>query len=98
MKERPDGFYSRLLETRSRTVLTSGALEPVSDEGGGGYSVFARAFIDTLLENSGPLEGVELFTRVRQKVKVNANQIPQYGNIRLAGHEVGGDFLLVRAR
>jgi hypothetical protein len=41
---------------RSRTVLTSGALEPVADSGGGGHSVFAKVFIESLAQNNGVLD------------------------------------------
>jgi TPR repeat protein len=92
----PDGGYiGRMAEKRARTALTSGGLEPVLDSGGGGHSVFARAFLDVLLENDGVLDGQQLFSRVREPIVVNADQTPEYGNIRLAGHD-GGDFIFVR--
>ena len=44
-----DTYLARLAQKRSRTVLTSGGLEPVSDSGGGReHSVFARAFLTAL--------------------------------------------------
>ena len=70
-------------------------LEPVLDAGGAGHSVFARAFIDVLTENAGVLDGQELFARVREPVTANAEQTPEYGTIRFAGHD-GGDFIFVR--
>jgi hypothetical protein len=39
-----NGFFYRMAERQSRTVLTSGGLEPVLDAGGGEHSVFARLF------------------------------------------------------
>jgi len=36
-----------------------------------------------------------MFERVRQTVVLNADQTPEYSDIRKAGHE-GGDFLFVR--
>ena len=35
-----------------------------------------------------------MFTKIRGKVVVNANQTPEYSDIRMAGHD-GGDFLFV---
>jgi hypothetical protein len=35
------------------------------------------------------------FEQVRQNVVLNADQTPEYSDIRRAGHE-GGDFLFVR--
>ena len=88
-------YYKRMVEKRVRVALTSGGLEPVIDGGGGGHSIFARALIDTLKENEGIIEGTELFQRVRRPVMINAQQTPEYGDVRFAGHE-GGDFIFVR--
>ena len=93
----PD-YLSRMLEKKVRTVLSSGTLEPVSDRGGGRHSVFAKAFMDALRDNSGVKDGTEIFAMVREQVRLNAPQLPQYANIQYAGHEVGGDFLFVRRR
>ena len=84
----------RLAAKRSRTALVSGGLEPVSDGGGGGHSVFTRAFLTALRESTQVLDGQQLFTAVRRPVIVNADQTPEYSDIRLAGHD-GGDFLFV---
>ena len=88
---------ARLAQKRARTVLASGGLEPVADAGGGGHSVFARAFLDALRGNQGVLDMSQIFSTVRHQVMLGAQQTPQYGDIRQAGHE-GGDFLFVRRR
>ncbi|MDP7215749.1 MAG: caspase family protein, partial [Rhodospirillales bacterium] len=95
---RAPGYAARLARLRSRTVLSSGGLEPVADSGGGGHSVFAKALLDVLRGNTVLIDGTDLFAKVRQQVRLNAEQTPQYQNIRMAGHEVGGDFLFVRHR
>jgi uncharacterized caspase-like protein len=87
-------WLERLLEKRSRTVLSSGGLEPVADSGGSGHSVFASALLSVLRENTEIVEAQGLFDPVRQRVVLNANQTPQYSDVRLAGHE-GGDFVFV---
>ncbi len=84
----------RLAAKRSRTALVSGGLEPVSDSGGEGHSVFTQAFLTALRESNEVLDGQQLFTAVRRPVIVNADQTPEYSDIRLAGHD-GGDFLFV---
>ena len=95
---RPPDHLERLAIKRARTVLTSGGLEPVADAGGKGeHSVFAAAFLDELRSNSGVLEGIELFSRIRRPVMLAADQTPEYADIRKAGHD-GGDFLFVRVR
>jgi hypothetical protein len=90
----PD-YILRMAEKRTRVVLTSGGLEPVADSGGGIHSVFAAQFLKALDDNQGVLDGTQLFELVRRNVVLNANQTPQYSDIRMAGHE-GGDFLFVR--
>jgi len=60
--------------------------------------VFAKSLLDVLRNNKTLMDGTQLFANVRQRVRLNANQTPQYQNIRIAGHEVGGDFLFVRKK
>ena len=43
------------------------------------------------------LDGQALYDAVKRPVVLNADQTPQYSDIRRAGHE-GGDFLFVRKR
>ncbi len=93
--QRTPSYFQKIMSKKSRTVLASGGLEPVDDGGGGGLSVFARAFRDVLRDNTGVLEGTELSVQIKKRVRLNAAQIPQYSNIKFAGHEVGGDFLFV---
>jgi hypothetical protein len=88
-------WIKRMLSKRARTALVSGGLEPVMDGGGGGHSVFAKAFLTGLKENRGVIEGQALFDTIKRPVVLNAEQTPQYSDIRRSGHE-GGDFLFIR--
>lgn len=90
-------YLRRLAEKRARVVLTSGGVEPVLDEGGGGHSVFTRVFLDVLEKNRGVMEGTRLFEELRRPVVLNAPQTPEYSDILYAGHE-GGDFLFIRVK
>lgn len=88
-------YWKKMSEKKTRQVMSSGGLEPVLDKGGeGNHSVFASAIINALKENEGILEGTELFTQVRQKVRWNAHQTPMYAPIHLSGHD-GGDFFFI---
>lgn len=89
--------FSRLAQKRARTALVSGGLEPVADSGGGGHSVFAKAFLDSLLANTGVVDMSQIFSSMRRQVILAAQQTPQYGDIRQTGHE-GGDFIFVRRK
>ena len=95
IEQRTPDYLERIVKTKSRTVLTSGGLEPVMDAGGGSHSVFAEAFITLLAGNTDILDASQLFSQLRPKVMVNSDQTPEYGDIRKAGHD-GGDFLFVR--
>ena len=91
-------WVKRMLTKRGRTALVSGGLEPVSDSGiDGKHSVFAEAFLSALRENNNVMDGRALFDAIKRPVVLNADQTPQYSDIRLAGHD-GGDFLLVRQK
>ncbi|MDD9915186.1 MAG: caspase family protein, partial [Rhodospirillaceae bacterium] len=89
-----DTWLQRVAEKRSRTAIVSGGLEPVADTGRGGHSVFANAILAALGENRDILEATALFKQLSRAVVVNADQTPQYADIRRAGHE-GGEFLFV---
>lgn len=98
-KEANQHWLKVMLEKRSRTVLSSGDLQPVLDSGGGGHSVFAKAFLDALNENDELITGQHLYNRVSARVAYAAaaemlEQNPQYAPIRFAGHEAG-DFVFV---
>ena len=91
------------LPKRSRLLLSSGGDKPVLDEGSGGNSVFARAFLDELESNTGILSTPELFGRIRKRVETAAQrnkfvQSPEFKSIKGAGHEVGDFFFVPRAK
>ncbi|MFN3077070.1 MAG: caspase family protein [Alphaproteobacteria bacterium] len=82
---------------RSRNVLASGGIEQVVDGGGKKkHSIFTSAFLDALVNNRSVIDGTTLYNEVRNPVRLNADQMPTYSDIRNANHEVGGDFLFVR--
>lgn len=92
-------WVKTMLEKRSRTVLTSGGLEPVLDSGGGRNSVFAKAFLQVLREYPELLDGQSLHREVSARVAFSAadlgfQQVPEYAPVRFAGHE-SGEFFLV---
>lgn len=96
MSQRNSHYLEQLINKKARTVMTSGGLEPVLDKGGkNDHSIFASALIDALRRNDGIMEGSVLFSQVRRPVAVNADQTPEYADIRKAGHD-GGDFLFVK--
>ncbi len=88
-----------MAKTRSRTVLTSGGLKPVLDQGGGQHSVFAKSFLRTLAENESILEAYKLFRNLAKEVQQTASkfgidQIPEYAPIKHGGHEAGEFFFI----
>ena len=96
MNIRDNDYLRRLVGKKSRTAMTSGGLEPVLDSGGeGGHSVFAGALFEALTSNEGVADTSQLFNVIRRKVALDADQFPEYGDIRRAGHD-GGDFVFVR--
>ena len=61
-------WLQTMAKKRSRTVLTSGGVAPVSDSGGGQHSIFARAFLDVLRQSNFVLSGQQLFQEVSARV------------------------------
>jgi hypothetical protein len=62
--------------------------------GNSDHSVFAAALIEALGQNEDVMDTTELFSKIRRPVMLNADQTPEYSDIRKAGYE-GGDFLFV---
>ena len=90
-------WIDRMTRKRARTALVSGGLEPVADSGREGHSVFANAFMAALRANPDVMDGQALYDAIKRPVVLNADQTPQYSDIRRAGHD-GGDFIFVRKR
>lgn len=89
------GYFKQLSQKKTRVALASGGLEPVEDGSGKQrHSVFASAFIDALKETTQITDGTHIFMKIRRPVLLNADQTPEYGDIRKAGHN-GGDFIFV---
>jgi hypothetical protein len=88
-------YIQKMAQKSARVVLTSGGNEPVVDGGGQGHSIFAKAFIDALQENTGIMEGINLYSKIRQPVVSNSQQTPHYATIHMSGDQ-GGDFLFIR--
>lgn len=86
----------RAAERPARLALTSGALQPVLDDGGGGHSLFTGALL-AVLEAGGPFDARLLHEAVVRRVEPAAQrlglpQTPRLGP--LDGHD-GGDFFLL---
>lgn len=94
-----DAYLEYKMAKKARLLLASGSDKPVLDNAGAGHSVFARAFIEVLEENTEILGGPSLFVKLRERVKTRAqkmgvDQQPEFKAIKGAGHEVG-DFFFV---
>jgi len=82
---------------RVRSVLSSGGLAPVLDEGAGRHSIFARALLTVLSLAREPVSADRLYQAVSARVafrsaELGVAQRPEYAQIGFAGHE-GGDFI-----
>ena len=82
-----------ILKQRSVLVFSSGADEPVSDEGKEGHSIFAWNLIKTLRSSGSLTPGAQIWSVVSKDVSREYPQEPQYGAVVSAGHAEGGDFL-----
>ncbi len=94
-------FQQRIMELylkKSRQVIASGGMEPVSDAGKEGHSLFAHYFLRALAENPLPVTDIEyLFhTRVWKHVVEKGGQRPVMGRIICKADE-DGQFVLRRS-
>jgi hypothetical protein len=79
-----------MTKTRARIIMTSGGVKPVLDAGGGKHSVFARAFLSALEQNSSVIEGYSLYQQISNNVQnlaaqYNMEQIPRYAPVKHGG-------------
>ncbi len=90
-------YLSKMQAKRSRTLLASGGNEPVSDIGGEGHSVFAKALLRGLAGiDHKEFTAEELYYQyIKEMVAGSSEQTPEYNIIRNSGHE-GGDFVFKR--
>jgi Caspase domain len=89
-------YLQKMMNGKSRTLLSSGGNEPVADTGRGGHSVFANAFLNGLLGMaSKPFSAAALFdSYIVVPVAGSSQQVPEYNVIRNSGHEAG-DFVFI---
>ncbi|MCP4691346.1 MAG: caspase family protein, partial [Desulfobacterales bacterium] len=90
-----DRYFRKYYAQKSRSILTSGGLEPVADGGRDGHSIFAYYFLKTLEENPHPYISVkQLGAEVEEMVTRNSGQTPVGKFIHGVGDE-GGQFFFI---
>lgn len=87
-------------KTSSRTVLTSGGIQPVLDSGGGKHSIFAESLLKELTTATGPIDAYRIYLKVSNEVRQKSlslgfDQVPTYAPIKHTGHG-GGEFIFVK--
>ena len=89
-----DAVIKKAYQLSSRQAITSGGLEPVSDAGFGGNSVFSHFLLAALNDNKKPhLIPSDLFPTVKAGVAQNAEQFPQLGGLYGVGGQDGGEYV-----
>jgi hypothetical protein len=90
-----DSVIKKAYQLSSRQAITSGGLEPVSDAGFSGNSVFSHFLVSALKNNTKPyLIPSELFPSIKSGVAQNAEQFPQMGSLYGVGGQEGGELVL----
>jgi len=92
-------YYSKLYRYKSRNVLTSGGLQPVIDQDSlnPNHSVFANGLLNMLENNKKSIFSLEeKYPKIKRYVQLNSkDQMPLYGDVRMTGHQDGGDFIFL---
>ena len=93
-----DRLLEKMALGKSRTLMSSGALEPVSDIGGNGHSAFTGALLQALTATSDSVfsAGGVFDQYIQVSVAGRSEQTPQYVPVRNSGHDYG-DFVFVRS-
>jgi uncharacterized caspase-like protein len=99
LPEVTDVVVKKAYQRASRQAITSGGVEPVSDAGFGGNSVFSHFLVSALRDNDKSfLIPSDLFPEVKSGVAQNAEQFPQFGTLHGVGGQEGGEFVLFLRR
>ena len=90
-------YLAKMMESKSRDLMSSGGDEPVADAGAPGHSVFAWAVLQSLRQMpEDSFTAADVFERyIQPRVGGKSDQMPQYSWIRNSGHEAG-DFVFFR--
>ena len=56
-----------------------------------------KHLLRSLKNNEGILDGTSLYSTIKRPIMLDANQEPNYSDIRFTGH-AGGDFLFVKTK
>jgi uncharacterized caspase-like protein len=92
-------YFRRMLESPSRTLMSSGRDEPVADDGSAGHSRFAYVLLASMqqIQEDTFTAGYLFQTYVQQAVggELGSEQVPQYSPIMNSGHQ-WGDFVFSR--
>lgn len=95
LPEVTDKVIKKAYELTSRQAISSGGLEPVSDEGFGNNSVFSHFLVKALKKNQKPfLIPSDLFPGIKAGVAENAEQFPRFGSLKDTGGQQGGELVL----
>ncbi len=102
-EEKRKKWLKFMVKRKARTIMTSGGVKPVLDSGGGQHSVFAKAFLKALRNNTGLMEDYELFRAVEGNVRQTASlvgftQQPQYSAMLHSGHQGSPYFFVSKDR
>jgi uncharacterized caspase-like protein len=94
--EDTERYWREVHRRMSRQALTSGGVEPVTDGGRDGHSVFTYYLLKTLRENTSPLiDAGRLFEAIKIPVANNSDQAPVFQPVPYTSDE-GGQFIFVK--
>ncbi|MCK9212183.1 MAG: caspase family protein [Ignavibacteriaceae bacterium] len=96
--EESEKYFKEVYKRASRAALTSGGIEPVTDGGKEGHSVFTYYFLKALRENQANyFTAGQVFNEISIPVANNSEQTPVYSPIKNTGDE-GGQFIFVKKK
>jgi hypothetical protein len=88
-------WYKRAFQTPSRFVITSGNLEKVADNAGGGHSPFAHQFLMALENPASPVfSASDLGNAIKTRVSALTGQHVRMGGLALSAN-AGGEFVFL---
>ena len=90
-------YFEQLNNKKSRKVITSGGLEPVSDSGANGHSAFANAMLQELSNNNKVLTAENLYQSIKPVIMSEYQQTPLYNPVNKSG-DLGGELLFIPIR
>ena len=93
-KDFSEEYITKMLNRRTRQIITSGNIEPVVDSYIQNHSLFAYKFLDVLKKNENYITSRALYGELHKYIVQASSQNPQFSKLKNMG-DIDGEFFFI---